>query len=230
MSGWAIVVLLDFENTRAFARYPDPELALLAADFEPECRQAKDWVILGKGAPTTQLGPAERRGLLTQLGLTEHSQLIQRGLEGRSSRDRGEEERLIMEALLKFEPVRDRLSAEAEALRTGKRIDRAEDHRPRQETTDMGSKKSVKLKETTKAIKRAATEKSDKKAVKGGSLPARVGRDGTPAKFIREEILAGGENGKIAEKAAKKFNNEKITSAYVAWYRNKMRKDGLIKG
>lgn len=219
MSGCAIVVLLDFENTRAFARYNDYELALLAADFEPECRRAKDWVILGKGAPTTQLGPSERRGLLTQLGLKEQS-----------PRDRREEERLIMDALLKFEPVRDRLSAEAEELRTGKRIDRADDHRPRQES-DMGSKKSVKLKETTKAIKKAAAAKGAAKGtVKGAAKGDGLGREGTPARFIREEILAGSENAKIAEKAVKKFGNEKITSGYVAWYRNKMQKDGLIKG
>lgn len=226
MSGDVTLVILEKEKTRAFARYKDPELALLAGDFEPDCRAAKDWVILGKDSPLTQLGHVERTALLRQFGITA------------VSGGKVHEEKAVMDYLLKFEPVRETLSEEAQEIRKGKRKDRADDHRPQKEKTDMASKKTKggKVKETTKAMKKMAADAAAKKAKANGATTPKtragsdgLGREGTPARFIREEIKAGGDNAKIAEKAAKKFGNNAINASYVAWYRNKMKKDGLIK-
>lgn len=221
MSGDVVLILLEKDKSQVFARYKDPELALLAADFEPDCRKAKDWVIIGKGSPLTQLGPTERSALMRQAGLS-----------GNTFPDKKAQEDALMKFFTSFDTVRDSLSEEAEAFRTGKRSDRADEHRPKQENADMGSKKkSVKLKETTKAMKKAAAASKAKgeTASKTRAGSDGLGREGTPARFIREEIKAGGDNAKIAEKAAKKFGNNAINASYVAWYRNKMKKDGLIK-
>lgn len=213
MSGDSIVVLLDGKNTKAFARFHDPELALLAADHEPECRKAKDWVILGKGSIMTQLGPTERKALLSQAGVKEAPRVAK------------EEERVIMEFLLKFEPVRDRLSDEAEAHRND-RSETAAEHQSNQENT-MAAKKGAK-KGAKKEVKKSAKSKAVAKS-NGAAKSDGLGREGSSARFIRELILKGGENKDIASKAASKFDNGKIDSAYVAWYRNKMKQDGLLK-
>lgn len=194
-SGWQTLVLLDGKNTRAFARYEDSELALLAADFEPECRKAKDWVILGASSIMVQLGPNERAALIKQAGLGTE-------LSGRAA-----EEDAIKRFLAKFEPTRDRLSEAAENYRIN-RSDDAADHRRTQENDDM-----AKAKKKGKAKKGAEPAKGERKE-----------RTGTVAAFIREQIDAGKENKAIAEAAAKKFDKPNINSGYVAWYRNKMSK------
>lgn len=55
-----------------------------------------------------------------------------------------------------------------------------------------------------------------------------LGREGTPARFIREQYLAGKDTATILKAAQKKFPKNKIkTPSYVAWYRSQMRKEGV---
>jgi hypothetical protein len=165
---------------------------------------------------------------MTQLGSTERYALMKAADVKTLSDDRKSQEEIIRKYLAKFEPVRDRLSDEAEKFRSGNRSDRADDHQRTQENDDMGSKKKAakggkgKLKAAAPKVKAAAN--GEAKAEKDG-----LGREGTPARYIREAILKGSENEKIATDAAKKFDNAKIDNKYVGWYRTQMRKAGLIQ-
>jgi len=57
-----------------------------------------------------------------------------------------------------------------------------------------------------------------------------LGREGTPARFIREQYLAGKGTGEIFKAAKKRFPRNKIkTPAYVSWYGTQLRKKGLLQ-
>lgn len=89
------------------------------------------------------------------------------------------------------------------------------------------AKKKAAKKKAAAPRKAAAPKKEAKRAAKvpGDGL----GREGTIGRFICEAVVAGGDNKKVSEAASKKFGNKKITAGYVSWWRNKLRRTGVIK-
>lgn len=100
--------------------------------------------------------------------------------------------------------------------------------------TDMSDEKQGAKK---KAAKKKGGAKKDKVAVptktptgkKAAKPTDGLGREGTPARFIRERLARGEDPEKIAKEGAKKFPDNPITTTYVKWYANDMKKKGLLK-
>jgi len=118
-----------------------------------------------------------------------------------------------------------------------------------QTSSTTKGKKAVKAKPAAKAtaVKAAAKPagKTNGKKTNGKKVEAKaapkgrqkvqdtgdgLGREGTPARFIREMYKAGKETKEIFEAAVKKFPDNNIkNTGYVSWYYNDMVKRGLIK-
>jgi hypothetical protein len=96
-------------------------------------------------------------------------------------------------------------------------------------TTGDGKKKIKKAKGGGKKGKAVKAKANGKAKSNGAAKGDGLGREGTPARFIRELLAKGTDPEKIASQGAKKFPSNPITTAYVKWYQNDMKKKGLLK-
>lgn len=106
--------------------------------------------------------------------------------------------------------------------------------------TKAAKKKSGKTAAAAPATKAAKTNGAAKKEATAPKAPKKraqiqdkgdgLGREGTPARFIREQYKAGKETKEIFAAVVRKFPKNDIKGAgYVSWYYNDMVKRGLIK-
>jgi hypothetical protein len=140
-----------------------------------------------------------------------------------------EENEMVMTETNDAAPIEVVAEATEETVVTPKKV-RAGKAKGQAKKAAPATSKAAKL--TKKATPVAVKPKTGKKAVaktNGGKAEGDGGpRAGTVGRYVYDRALAGDDNGKISEAAIKKFDNKKINVGYVAWWRNKFNKNGLL--
>jgi hypothetical protein len=217
---WSAVVILDGANTRPFRRYTTLDLAVAAAESEPEMRSAPDYLIIHPKSVMGSLEPEELAALVLLTG------------EDDASQTTAQRQERVRQWLGKLDPLYDALSDEATKTPTGAAAMKATAPAATKSTTpnedDMATKKKGKKgaakKAAPKVKKKAAAKPAAKKQAGDG-----LGREGSVTRFICEGILAKVDDKKLLEQARKKFPDRKVSDYYVSWYRRKLRIAGLLK-
>lgn len=207
---WATVIVPNMTETRAIHRAGKSEDAIQWA----EKKDIKDYIVLAPGYKFASLSASELDALLKQFGDT------------RLGLKHDDKASVVMRLLSKYDPELHNGDGTARPGAYAAETKPAEETKAVETRTSGAAKKKAAPKAKGKALK-AKAPKGHKKGLAGDDG---LGREGTPARFIRELYLKGKETADIFEAAKKRFPKNDIKSAsYVSWYRNDMVKRGLIK-
>lgn len=204
---WATVIVPNMSETRCIHRCEESKLAIEWA----EKKEIKDYIVVAPGYRFASLSASELDALLKQFG------------DSRMGLKHDDKASVVMRLLAKYDPE---LHDGNGAARPGAYPE-----------TKPAVMESEEVETQTAAAKKKAAPKGKKaKTLKAKPAKARepkgdgLGREGTPARFIREAYKAGKDTASIFTAVVKKFpKNEIKTSSYVSWYYNDMVKKGLMK-
>lgn len=220
-AAWAVVVILDGPKTRPFRRYTTLDLAMAAAEGEPEMADAPDYLVIAPHTVMGSLEPVELDSLCDLAKVKDDLTVAQR-------------QEAVKEWLGKTEPLYDALSGEATkpipAAETQVKTPKSATKSAPKSEDEMATKKKGATAPKAKkgaapAKKKAAAKPAAAKKEKGDGL----GREGSVTRFLCEGIIAKEDDKKLLEKARKKFPDRKIGDNYVSWYRTRLKKQGLVK-
>lgn len=214
---WATIVMLKMSSTQARARFGDSSAAIRAGEAFPD--NERDYVVVSPGTLMSQFSNVELDALMTQFG------------DARLGLSKPVKESAVKGYLSQFDASRHGPDGIAKTPYTQVQIAEA-----KVSTTQTAAKAKKKTPAAVVAkgakgkgktpLKAKTPKRREKLEQKGDGL----GREGTPARFIREQYLAGKETANILEAVKKKFPKNTIkNSGYVSWYYNDMVKRGQIK-
>lgn len=221
----ATTIVIDGVHTRPYKRYNSAALATAAGDCEPDLKKEPDYLVI---TPATNMGCLSKE---ETAALRQHAN-VPAALDDAPARLR------VREWLLALEPVHDRLTPDGEAERarlqaapadeptSDKPIDIAKETEMAKTSRKSGGKKAKKG--GGKTAKKAAAKKAGPQRAR----PAKnhpLGREGTLTRFLCDGIVAKKDDEQLLAAARKKFPERKIGNHYVSWYRNKLKKDGVLK-
>ena len=222
------LIILDGPRTRPYARYATLELANQAAAHEDDMRAAPDHLIIHAKSIMGSLEDGELEALRTALGV--------------DPGPRPQVQQEVRQRLLAHGELREALTegaarrAAEELAQLGRRATKATTTTTQvnEKVADMAAKKS---KQKTTAPKKGAGKKGNghvngsagPKAPRAEAKGDGLGREGTLTRFLCEGITAGRDDKQLLDAARKKFPDRKVGDHYVQWYRNQLKKKGLLK-
>lgn len=222
---WSTLVIPMMRDTTVHSRYPTSAEAIRKA----EELELKDYVAVDAGTRMTVFSSMELDAMLKIFGDTrfgvphEEKAEIARGyLSQFDPKKHGEGGIAAADAYRKPTVKSD--------AKVAKKAAKAAKPKAVQAAEEKAAKESKKEKAAAKGKKKLA-KKVAKPRVKGKSGGDGLGREGTPARFIREAYLAGKDTDAIYEAAKKKFPDNDIKGkGYVSWYFHDMKRKGQVKG
>jgi hypothetical protein len=213
------VVLTEKDKVRAWRRFNNLAIACAAGELEPEAKRASDYTVVSAGTNLRPWKEAQLDQLLAQRG----------GVVAQMSRE--QKEQVVKTFLLSFDTVHTALSEQAaKAHAKRQRAQPPPESAPAApEETEVTQVQTSKKGKSAAKGKKPVTAKVAKPRAKGKSGGDGLGREGTPARFIREAYKAGKETDEIFKAVVKKFpKNEIKDKGYVSWYFHDMVRKGLI--
>jgi hypothetical protein len=210
---WSIVVILDGAKTRPFRRYATLDLAVAAAESEPEMKDVPDYLIIHPKSVMGSLEPAELDSLADLAGVRDDKLTV------------AQRQELVRQWLGTQAPLHDTLSDAALKTRPPAPTPAVKKSAQPKSEDEMATKKKGKKTAAKRAPAKVAKKAAAPKA-KGDGL----GREGSVTRFLCEGIIAKQDDEKLIAAARKKFPDKKIGDHYVSWYRRKLKNDGVLKG
>lgn len=211
---WATLVVPNMTETRAHSRHENSAAAIRQAEKE----EIKDYIAVDAGTKMTMFSHYELDALLKQFGD------IRAGLRHDFKAD------VVKKYLAQFDPSKHGTDGAAKSGSYGTVADEQPPVKSKKEPKGKGKKVEGAAAVAPKAKGKKLEKKVPKARAKGVSGGDGLGREGTPARFIREAYLKGGATDTIYEAVKKKFPKNEIKSkGYVSWYYHDMKRKGTIK-